>query len=124
MLYVCEHSTISSIYVVPMFVWGETELYHVSSFLLPLRLWISDNFRIALPLFYGVLGSSIPLRKKMRLVVGKPIEVTKSEDGEPSEEEVNALHAEFVKELKRLVESSRGDYEEAVGKKMGKLEIM
>ena len=107
-----------------MFVWGETELYHVSSFLLSLRLWISDNFRVALPLFFGVLGSSVPLRKKMRLVVGKPIEVNKSEHEEPSAEEVDELHRVFMSELERLVESSQGDYEDAVGKKMGKLEIM
>ena len=105
-------------------MWGETELYNVSSFLLPARQWIANNFRVALPLFFGVLGTSIPFGKKMRLVVGKPIEVSKCEDTEPTAEEIDALHSEFVKELERLVEETREGYEKEVGKKMGKLEVI
>ena len=96
----------------------------MSSFLLPLRQWLADNFRVALPLFFGVLGTSIPFGKKMRLVVGRPIEVRKCENEEPTSEEIDALHELFVSELERVVEDSREEYEREVGTKMGELELI
>ncbi|KAG2263419.1 hypothetical protein Bca52824_070498 [Brassica carinata] len=51
---------------------------------------------------YGFRRSPIPYRHPIRVVVGKPIQVTKSM--QPTDEEITKLHGQFVEALKDLFE--------------------
>ena len=92
--------------LVPCYGFGETDLYRTSNFLIGLRMWICKKIRVAIPLAVGMgFVTMIPRRKPLHCVVGKPIRVKKAEN--PSDDEVDALHAQFVKELIDLFEQHK-----------------
>jgi len=108
--------------LVPNYAFGETDLYSVSSFLLPLRLWICRKFYIALPIFYSKRwGIPIPFlrHKNVRycLCVGKPIQVKKVSPNDPQfNEYIDTVHEEFKQGLKSLFEEKKKEcgYPDAV----------
>mmetsp|Transcript_1111 Transcript_1111/g.1453 ORF Transcript_1111/g.1453 Transcript_1111/m.1453 type:complete len:313 (+) Transcript_1111:50-988(+) len=92
--------------LVPVYAWGENDLYYTSSFLLGLRIWIVKTFRVAIPLFIGRLFW--PLKRPLTLVFGKPLEVEKVEN--PTTEQVDALHQKYIESLQQLFEDTREEY--------------
>ncbi|CAK1546251.1 unnamed protein product [Leptosia nina] len=104
--------------LVPVFSFGETDVFRPphnpqDSFLRKFQekvrqiTGISPMFPIGRGLFqysYGVL----PLRSPITTVVGEPLEVERNPD--PTDEEVNALHAEFTKRLIDLFEAEKPKY--------------
>jgi hypothetical protein len=60
-----------------------------------------NTLRTPLVIFWGRFGFTwLPLQKPLSVVFGTPIPVTKS-DGEPTQEQIDTLHAKFVVEIKR-----------------------
>jgi 1-acyl-sn-glycerol-3-phosphate acyltransferase len=93
--------------LVPMYCWGENELFNTSSFLLKPRMWIQKKFGVALTFHFGQYGTPfIPLKKKMTLVYGKPIKVEKNEN--PSPEEVAKVLEDYVEKFTELFNNSKG----------------
>ncbi|XP_045494257.1 2-acylglycerol O-acyltransferase 2-like [Colias croceus] len=104
--------------LVPVFSFGETDVFrppnnpqdsYLRRFQERVRklTGISPMFPIGRGLFqysYGVL----PLRSPITTVVGKPLAVPRNLD--PTDEEVDALHAEFTKRLIELFETEKPKY--------------
>lgn len=104
--------------LVPVFSFGENDLF----FSMPnpknstlrrvqekLKKWSHFGF----PMFWGrgVFNYSfglLPHRKPIYTVIGKPIEVVKNEN--PTEEEVNQLHAKYIDELVHLFNEHKVKY--------------
>lgn len=77
-----------------MFVFGEKWLY--SRVQIPgfIRDWFLRVTRVPLILFWGKWGTLMPFKKRLGVVYGAPIRVDKVED--PSEEQLNRLHAQYT----------------------------
>lgn len=99
--------------LVPVFSFGESFLYSqvanpAGSRLRRFQDWFKKYCGFSPPAFYGrgifqySLGL-IPYRKPLNVVVGAPIQVDKVED--PSEGQINELHAKYVKALKDLYDN-------------------
>ncbi|CAM9727616.1 unnamed protein product [Ectocarpus fasciculatus] len=70
---------------------------------------LSRKFKTALVLFYGRFGTPVPRRKELKMVAGRPIAVVQSNN--PSEEYVDALHAELLRRVEELYYKHRPDWE-------------
>ncbi|KAL0882621.1 hypothetical protein ABMA27_001057 [Loxostege sticticalis] len=104
--------------LVPVLVFGETDLFRPFNF--PegsmMRRWQKWVLRVTglvpiLPLGRGIFQYSfglLPYRVPLAVVVGAPIEVERNQD--PSEEEVDAVHAIFVDKLVELFENEKPKY--------------
>mmetsp|Transcript_28309 Transcript_28309/g.53925 ORF Transcript_28309/g.53925 Transcript_28309/m.53925 type:complete len:313 (+) Transcript_28309:208-1146(+) len=91
--------------LIPVYAFGETDLYSTYSLLFSLRLWICKNLRVALPLARGVGPTLVPRPRPVSCVVGKPLRVDKSAC--PSNITVDNLHARFTRELQQLFEKHK-----------------
>jgi 1-acyl-sn-glycerol-3-phosphate acyltransferase len=90
--------------LVPVYVFGEKFMYQ-RVFLPTKPAAVLRRFGIPLVLFFGRWGTLLPQRHKLLVVVGAPIAVTKT--AEPTAEAVDALHAQYVAELRMLYEKWR-----------------
>lgn len=61
--------------LVPVYAFGETDMYHTSDRFMELRKWLMKHCRVAIPLFWGRWGSPVPYPVTLTVVVGKPIKV-------------------------------------------------
>ncbi|XP_037377696.1 2-acylglycerol O-acyltransferase 2 [Talpa occidentalis] len=104
--------------LVPIYSFGENNLYdQVENAPGSYLRWIQNRLQkvmsISLPLFHGrgVFQYSfglIPYRQPINTVVGKPIEVQKTPN--PSQEQVDQLHQQYIKELYDLFEAHKLKY--------------
>jgi 1-acyl-sn-glycerol-3-phosphate acyltransferase len=104
--------------LVPVFSFGENDLFFsmpnpknsmLRRFQEKFKKW--SNF--GLPMFWGrgIFNYSfgiLPHRKPIHTVIGKPIEVIKIE--EPTNEQVNQLHAKYIEELVHLFDEHKQYY--------------
>ena len=95
--------------LVPVYVFGETELFHHSSFLLSLRMWLMKNFGVAVPLIYGRAGL-LPYAVPVTAVVGKPIKSGYGVCAEPTDEQVQAFHGRYCDALEDLFERNKAAF--------------
>jgi len=96
--------------LVPVYAWGENELYATSRALLGPRLAVVRALRVALPLFWGRAWCPIlPKKHPLTLVFGKPIDVEKV-SGEPSKAQIDALHTRYIQALQHLFEETKEEY--------------
>ena len=65
------------------------------------REWLQTNFQIGIPIFSGRYGI-FPYPVKLKLEIGKPIPVTKKDNNEISQEDIDSLHTLFINEMIRL----------------------
>eukprot|EP00850_Spirogloea_muscicola_P010374 SM000061S19201 [mRNA] locus=s61:73462:73969:- [translate_table: standard] len=89
--------------LVPAFVFGQRDVYH---YWRPAGAWhqrIAKAIHFAPMLFWGVLGSPVPLPRPLVVVIGRPIPMPKC-DGEPSEAQVAECQERFVAAMAALYE--------------------
>jgi 2-acylglycerol O-acyltransferase 2 len=114
--------------LVPVLAFGENDLYdQVTSTSHPsihkAQLLVKKVLGFTIPLFHarGVFNYDVglmPYRRPLNIVVGKPIKVTQSL--KPSQEEIDKLHEEYVKELKAIWDAWKDDFAKD---RKGELEI-
>jgi len=94
--------------LVPLYAFGETSLYSVSNFMLPLRIWICKKFHVALPICYSKRwGIPIPFlyhkNVPYSLCVGQPLPVKKLSPKDPQfNQTVDEVHEQFKQSLVKL----------------------
>lgn len=86
--------------LVPVYVFGESRLYHTYQGLQALQLWLVRKLRVAVPLAVGWKGTPLPRREALHMVVGEPVPVPRVRT--PTLAQVDALHAQFVTALRAL----------------------
>ena len=90
--------------LVPVYGLGVTDLYTTYTFAENVRRWLAKSFHIAIPLFTGRLGTPLPHKRPITVLIGKPIEVPKPEvpGAKPSDELVEIYHAKYIAALHEL----------------------
>lgn len=89
--------------LVPTYVFGCSDYYNTSHACLRARLWLLKSFGICIPLATGYMSSFFcPFPVKTTIVIGEPIQYSIKEEGNPTREEVDAAHAQFMTALTRL----------------------
>lgn len=85
--------------LVPVYAFGETELYYHYQLAIGLRKWLVNKFSVAVPLISGQFGL-MPYRTPVTLVFGEPISLKKN--SHPSTFEVDAAHELYINALVKL----------------------
>mmetsp|Transcript_21684 Transcript_21684/g.35854 ORF Transcript_21684/g.35854 Transcript_21684/m.35854 type:complete len:327 (+) Transcript_21684:3-983(+) len=99
---------ISGASLVPVYVFGASDLYHTSNVLFGLRFWLMKTLQICIPIFWGRFGMLCPLNKPLDMVFGEPISVERNP--KPSKEEISKVHEIYIKKLEELFEERKKDF--------------
>lgn len=97
--------------VVPMYVFGSSDLFYTSRLLYGPRHFLMKRFGVCIPLCWGLGGSPIcPLPdKRCTIVFGKPLIFDMKGDA-PTDEELDSAHEKFMRELTMLFDSHKAQY--------------
>lgn len=98
--------------VVPVLAFGENDLYDQLSpktypMVHKIQMFVLKVFKFTVPALHGrgVLNYDVglmPYRRPVNIVVGKPLEVSKSHGSQPSQADIDHLHELYVQEVERL----------------------
>eukprot|EP00668_Euglena_longa_P002325 GGOE01002683.1.p1 GENE.GGOE01002683.1~~GGOE01002683.1.p1 ORF type:complete len:360 (+),score=45.67 GGOE01002683.1:73-1080(+) len=100
-------------HLVPCYVFGLVDVYSTGpAWLLPIQRFFHRRFHWALPFFYSHYGW-LPARRKVTLVIGKPLPVPQPEvfGARPDAQATKALHAEYIEALHTLFD----EYKDRLG---------
>eukprot|EP00249_Psilotum_nudum_P013489 c24359_g1_i1 orf=441-1265(-) len=92
--------------LVPCFMFGQKYVYRWWKPKGKLFAYLSRTILFSPLAFWGVFGTPIPYQKPVCVVVGKPIDVKKNL--QPSDEEVQEVHAKFISSLEELFDKHKG----------------
>jgi 1-acyl-sn-glycerol-3-phosphate acyltransferase len=98
--------------LVPIFCFGEAKAYKMIKWWQPFSIFLANNFRIGMPLYYGEHGIPIldrAINKKYDYVFGKPI-LTKQYEGKVTQDIIDDVHQQFIQELKDLYEENKKQF--------------
>ena len=90
--------------LVPIYVFGETDLYDHWSVGIEARRSIADRFGAAITLISGSFGI-LPYRVPLTGVSGPPISVDKVEN--PTHKQIDDLHATYIRALQNLFDTEK-----------------
>lgn len=94
--------------LVPLYCFGEAQLYYQSQFLMGLRAWIQRKLGVALVMPFGPFGlPGVPFRAPLRPVVGAPLEMPHIPT--PTDGQVDEHHARYMAALEQLFEKHKHD---------------
>ncbi|ETV87233.1 hypothetical protein H257_02194 [Aphanomyces astaci] len=96
--------------VVPVYCFGETDMFETSTFLLPFRQWVAKKFSVALPICWGPYWwcPIYPFDVEYHHVFGNPIPTTKTDH--PTQEDIDRVHKQYVAELERIFEKYKAQF--------------
>ena len=97
--------------LVPMYAFGDTDLFEHHAFLLGFRKWLVKTLGVAIPLITGSVGL-LPHRRPVRIVVGAPLPCPCA-DGCPTQKDVDAAHAAYVAALRALFDAHKASCDHA-----------
>ena len=89
--------------ILPLYSFGENQLFVTSAAFLETRRWIARTLRIGLPIFFGRFGLPLgpPFPTTVTLVVGREISVGPP-NANPTEAEVEAVFNRYLDEISRV----------------------
>jgi len=94
--------------LVPVYVFGCSDYYNTSHAFFGPRLWLMKRFGVCITLASGFLGSLVcPLPVKTTIVFGKPLVLNVKEEGNPTPEELDTAHVEFMTALTSLFDEHK-----------------
>ncbi|RHY85203.1 hypothetical protein DYB35_013991 [Aphanomyces astaci] len=96
--------------VVPVYCFGETDMFETSTFLLPFRQWVAKKFSVALPICWGPYWwcPIYPFDVEYHHVFGNPIPTTRADH--PTQEDIDRVHKQYVAELERIFEKYKAQF--------------
>lgn len=97
-------------HLVPMYVYGENEAYSVSNILLGFRQWLQQQFQIGICICWGRFGSPIPYKVPLTVEIGKPVPVQQKARDDISDDDVSAVHTQFVAAMDTLFERTKSKH--------------
>mmetsp|Transcript_32388 Transcript_32388/g.79528 ORF Transcript_32388/g.79528 Transcript_32388/m.79528 type:complete len:324 (+) Transcript_32388:54-1025(+) len=93
--------------VVPGYVFGSNDTFHMSRLFYKVRYTIMKKFGICIPLSAGLLGTFCPLPEKNTICFGEPMSWKPAKAGEPTKEEIDKAHVEYVDALQKLFDKHK-----------------
>jgi len=93
--------------VVPVYVFGSSDQFATSNALFGARHWIMKNLKMCIPLAQGLAGSACPLPVKTTIVMGEPVFFSPKVAGQPTQDEINNAHGEFIQALIALFDEHK-----------------
>ena len=93
--------------LVPVFGFGNNDLYHTYDFLTNFRNYLQTTFAIALPIFHGRLGTPLPYKVPLHVVIGDPIPLparptSATTEEWPTPQIIDKVHHDYIQALKHL----------------------
>jgi len=93
--------------LVPMYAFGENELYDCSDFMMGFRQWLQKTFHIGIPVVFGWKNTLVPLPKPMGIEIGAPVKVTKKPKADITGADIDRVHDEFMAAMARLFDRTK-----------------
>eukprot|EP00658_Telonema_sp_P-2_P002345 TRINITY_DN10894_c0_g1_i1.p1 TRINITY_DN10894_c0_g1~~TRINITY_DN10894_c0_g1_i1.p1 ORF type:complete len:331 (+),score=71.95 TRINITY_DN10894_c0_g1_i1:53-1045(+) len=95
--------------LVPGYVFGSVDAFHVSQFGIGWRRWLQQKFRVCIPLVWGPYYMPCARKVPQDVVLGEPIELETIEN--PTHDQVLAAHAQYVEALLALFEEHKAKFD-------------